>query len=132
MRSTSGFVRQSCVRSLRRLPFTMLKYSGCASKYFFGGSNRSNVWQLPRPPPKRPAGPPCFAPTRIAGPFARLRAAKSPLNMSHQNGSRCGNAGVCASSRSSGTEKASRAGTTVCHEAYQRQPPNRSSSSYTP
>ena len=40
---TSGFVRQSWLCSFWRLPFTSLKYSGCASKYFSDGMSRWKV-----------------------------------------------------------------------------------------
>ncbi len=131
MRRTSGFVRQSCVLPFMRLPFTMLKYSGCASKYFSGGRSALNVWQLPSPPPKRNGVPPYFASfERHERLFTRRRAANAPFwSTSHQNGSRIAKAGTCMSSSVSGTAKRSRRGTFSHHDAYQRQPPKRSSSS---
>ena len=64
-------------------------------------------------------------------PLALHRAAKSPSNMPHQNGSRIAKAGVCVSS-SAGSTHVLRFGITLWNLAYQRQPPYFSSSSYTP
>ena len=131
IRSTSGFVRQSCVLPFMRLPFTMLKYSGCWSKYWSGGRSLLNVWQLPSPPPKRNGVPPYFSSfPRHDRLFTRKRAAKAPFcSTSHQNGSRIMRAGTCASSSVSGTAKRSMHGTFSHQLAYQRQPAKRSRSS---
>ena len=78
--------------------------------------------------------PPCFALNDIhSPPFTRLRQAKSGLRiMSAQNGSRIRKAGFCVSLSASGTENVSTDGTFSHQLEYQRQPPCRSSNSYTP
>ena len=128
-RTTSGFVRQSWVLTLRRRPFTSEKYSGCASNHASGGRRRLNVWHMPRTESKRNRLPPSFASKSRRLSLLRAANARPSAEDAPQFSVRRAKAGRCVSSRSPGTEKAARAGTTSKRGAYHAHPPKRSSSS---